>query len=286
MTKFIASYVGNRTFELRNRAKVLLYRIVLENDVINLYELQTNAATSFIDIANLVDALKLSHPKNGISKIVLLRVVAQVAGFATVEHISNGIYTTTNESVSYSGAFNLLVGTYEREIRLREALIEKLGIGVEKLSSMERAFIQFLWEIKDAPKEKSITRSKIDRFKIYVRANAFATNIARSKKDCKCQIVYDCESLRIVATIDLMFARADVYPYTGTPKITADLTIFTKDSQESLLSINAVFTCSDAMSRYTAWLSDFTKMLSFHDNYGEIEPSKILASIVQFVAES
>ena len=283
MIKFICAYVGERTFELRNRAKVLFYKIVVNADFINLYEIQTGVTVSFTDVTKLVDMLETSYPKNGVSKIGLLRSIAKVAGFKTVRHISNGIYTTTDECVSYGGTFNVLVGTYEREIKNRAALIEKLGTGVEKFSSMERAFIQFMQEVKDTPKEKRVTRAKIDKFKIFLRCNGFATNIQRSKTNCK--IVYECLSMRFVATFDLMFARADSYPHTGTPKITAGLIIYAKDSEVCLLSINAIFAYSDAMSSYIGWLDDFTKMLASNNSFGSIEPNDILAQIVHFITE-
>ena len=275
--------MGERTFELRNRAKVLFYKIVVNADFINLYEMQTGVTVSFTDVTKLVDMLATSYPKNGVSKIGLLRSIAKVAGFTTVRHISNGIYTTTDECVSYGGTFNLLVGTYEREIKLRAALVEKLGTEIEKLSTIARAFIQFMQEVKETPKEKRAMRAKIDRFKILLRNHAFATNIQRSKTDCK--IVSECLSMRIIATFDLTVARADSYPHTGTPKIAAGLIIYAKDSEVCLLSINAIFAYSDAMSSYIGWLDDFAKMLASNNSFGSIEPNDILAQIVHFITE-
>lgn len=283
--------MGERTFELRNRAKVLFYKIVVNADFINLYEMQTGVTVSFGDVVELVDMLETSYPKNGVSKIGLLRAIANAAGFTTVKHVSNGIYSTTDGTVGYGGTFNMLVGTYEREIKQRQALNETLGARVGSLSSAARGFIQFLQEVKDTPLEKRIIGAKLDRFQIFLRSNCFAVEMERSTDFCK--MVFECESVRIAATVDLKQALANTYPHTSSPKIKAGLHISAKGNQDTIFEINAVYGYFDAnavtstyrgLHAYNERLAEFTKMLSLRDTYGSIETTDFLVSVFYLVA--
>lgn len=284
MIKFICAYVGERTFELRNRAKVLFYKIVVNADFINLYEMQTGVTVSFTDVTKLVDMLATSYPKNGVSKIGLLRSIAKVAGLETVKHISNGVYTVRNQYISFGGDFLKLIEVLERTITRNKIINEKLGAFAGKITNMERALISFLQQdVKEQALISRVTSLQLLDMKNYLRKNAFVANIARSKKFAA--LAYECETTKLVASIDLSHARADSYPHTGTPLIIANLIMFAKDTNDYLFEINAKFAYSDAMSNYIGWLDDFVKMLALQPNCTTIEPNEVLVQIIQFIAE-